>query len=83
MSGQSRALANASETDRLFMTRNDLVGVYGRAGLTIAALTLVAGIIAAPVLPKFGAPAVVVSDLKDEPTFRLRITPASLKTNSA
>jgi hypothetical protein len=63
------------------MTSKDLIAVYGRVGLTIAAFALVAGIIAAPILPKFGSPAVAVSKPQDEPTFRSFITPAGFKTN--
>ena len=63
------------------MTRKDLMATYGRAGLTIAAFALVAGIIAAPVLPKLGPSPVVASQPQDEPTFRSLVTPASLKTN--
>lgn len=63
------------------MTRKDLMAVYGRAGLTIAAFALVAGIIASPILPKFGSPAVVVSEPHGEPPFRSLITPVSFKTN--
>ena len=50
-------------------------------GLTIAAFALVAGIIAAPILSKFGSPAVALSKPQDEPTLRFLITPASLKPN--
>jgi hypothetical protein len=63
------------------MTRKDLVAVYGRAGLTMAAFALVAGIIASPILPKFGSPAVVVSKQQDGQPFRSLVTPASFKTN--
>jgi hypothetical protein len=87
---QIRTLANllgtatllaAATTQGLRMTRKDLVAVYGQVGLTIAALALVAGIIAAPILPKFGSPAVAVAKTQDEPTFRSLVTPASFKTN--
>ena len=63
------------------MTRKDLVAVYGRVGLAIAAFALVAGIIAAPILPKFGSTAVAVSNPQGEPTLRSLVAPASLKTN--
>ncbi len=63
------------------MTRKDLVAVYGRAGLVIAAFALVAGIIAAPILPKFGSATVALSKPQDEPTFRSLVTPAGFKTN--
>jgi len=63
------------------MARKDLVAVYGRVGLTLAAFGLVAGIIAAPILPKFGPSAAAVAKPQAEPTFRPLITPASLKTN--
>jgi hypothetical protein len=63
------------------MTYKDLVAVYSRVGLTIAAFALVAGIVAAPILPKLGPSAVVVSGLQSKPTLRSLVTPASLKTN--
>ncbi len=63
------------------MTRKDLVAVYGRAGLVIAAFALVAGIIAAPILPTLGSPAVVASAPQGEPALRSLVTWASLKTN--
>jgi hypothetical protein len=63
------------------MTRKNLVAVYGRVGLTIAAFALIAGIIAAPILPKFGFSAVAMSKPQDEPTFRPLVTPASFKTH--
>ncbi|WP_457093948.1 hypothetical protein [Microvirga sp. P5_D2] len=63
------------------MTRKDLLAAYGRVGLTIAAFALVAGIIASPILTKFGSPAVAVSTPQDEPPFRSLVTPASFKTN--
>lgn len=43
------------------MARKDLMAVYGRLGLIMAAFALVVGIIAAPILPKFGTPAVVAA----------------------
>jgi hypothetical protein len=63
------------------MTRKELVAIYGRVGLTIAAFALVTGIIVAPVLQKFGPSSVVASKPQDEPTFHYLTTPASLKTN--
>ncbi len=63
------------------MTRRDLITAFGRVGLTIAAFTLVAGIIAAPILPKFSSPAVAVSKPQDDPAFRSLVMPASFKTN--
>ena len=74
-------LQAASTTQGLCMTRKDLMATYGRAGLTIAAFALVAGIIAAPVLPKFGPSPIVASKPQNEPAFQSLITPASLKTN--
>ncbi len=62
------------------MTSKDLVAVCGRLGI-IAAFALVAGIIAAPILPKFSSPAVAVSKPQDEPAFRSLVMPASFKTN--
>ena len=63
------------------MTRKDLMATYGRAGLTIAAFALVAGIIAAPVLPKLGPNTAVASKPQNDPTFRSLITPASFKSD--
>ena len=63
------------------MMGRDVIAVYGRVGLIIAAFVLVAGIIAAPVLEKLGPSPVVASKPQDEPTFRSLVTPASLKTN--
>ena len=63
------------------MTRKDLVATYGRIGLAIAAFALVAGIIAAPVLPKLGPSPIVASKSQDEPTLRSLIAPANLTTN--
>ena len=63
------------------MIGRDVIAVYGRVGLIIAAFVLVAGIIAAPVLEKLGPSSVVASKPQDEPTFRSLVTPASLKTN--
>ena len=71
----------ASKTQGLRMTRKDLMATYGRAGLAIAAFALVAGIIAAPVLPKLGPSPVVASKPQDEPTLRSLIAPANLTTN--
>ena len=62
------------------MTSKDLVAVYGRLGI-IAAFSLVAGIIAAPILPKFDSATVALSKPQDEPTLRSLITPAGFKTN--
>ena len=63
------------------MTRKDLMATYGRAGLAIAAFALVAGIIAAPVLPKLGPSPIAASQPQNEPTLRSLVTPASLKAN--
>ena len=59
------------------MIGRDVIAVYGRVGLIIAAFVLVA----APVLEKLGPSSVVASKPQDEPTFRSLVTPASLKTN--
>ena len=63
------------------MTRKDLMVVYGRTGLAIAAFVLVAGIIAAPVLPKWGSALIVTAEPQDEPAFRSLITSVNLKTH--
>jgi hypothetical protein len=63
------------------MARKDLVAAYGRTGLAIAAFALVAGIIAAPILPKLRSSPAIASKPQDEPAFRSLVTPASLKTN--
>ena len=63
------------------MMGRDLIAVYGRAGLIIAAFVLIAGIITAPILPRFGAPVVTASTPQNEPAIRLPITPASLQAN--
>jgi hypothetical protein len=61
------------------MTRRDLVSVYGRFGLIIAAFAFIAGVIAAPILPKSGTSALVASKPHHEPDRHLPITPASFK----
>lgn len=61
--------------------RRDLMTIYGRLGLTIAAFALIVGIIVAPILPRLGPSAVAMTTPKNELTFRPLITPASLKTN--
>ena len=63
------------------MTRRDLVAVYGRFGVIIAAFALIAGVVAAPILPNPGTSSVVASKPHYEPDLRLPVTPASLKTN--
>ena len=63
------------------MMGRDVIAVYGRVGLIIAAFVFIVGIIAAPVLEKLGPSPVVASKPQDEPTFRSLVTPASLKTN--
>ncbi len=63
------------------MTSKDLVAVYGRLGIIITAFVLIAGVIAAPILPKFGSPTVAMSKPQNEPPFRSLVTSASLKTN--
>ena len=61
------------------MTRKDLMAMYERIVLTVAAFALITGIIVAPILPKFGSPDVVASAQHQEPTPRLPISPASLQ----
>jgi len=63
------------------MMGRDVIAVYGRAGLIIAAFVFIVGIIAAPVLEKLGPSPVVASKPQDEPTFRSLLTPASITTN--
>jgi hypothetical protein len=59
----------------------DLVTAYARIGLIIAAFALVTSIIASPILPRFGSPAVVASKQHQEPAFHRVITPASFQTD--
>jgi hypothetical protein len=59
----------------------DLVAAYARIGLIIAAFALITGIIASPILPRFGSPAIVASKQHDEPAFHQAITPASFQTD--
>ena len=59
----------------------DLVAAYARMGLIIAAFALITGIIASPILPRFGSPAVVASKQHFEPAFHRAITPASFRTD--
>src|SRR5688572_11438587 len=68
-----------STTQGCGMTRRGLVSVYGRFGLIIAAFVFIAGIIAAPVLPKSGAPAVIATKPRYKPDLHLPITPVSFK----
>lgn len=63
------------------MARKDVVSVYGRLGLIVAAFALVAGIIAAPIIPRLGSSVVAVSDTADEPDLRLPIAPVSLQAD--
>jgi hypothetical protein len=63
------------------MVRKDLIAAYGRIGLVIAAFVFIAGIIAAPILPRFGSPVVAAAKPHHEPMLRLPLTPASLRTN--
>ncbi len=50
--------------------------VYGQLGIIIAAFVFIAGIIAAPILPKS---AVIASKTHNEPDLHLAATPASFK----
>jgi hypothetical protein len=59
----------------------DMVAAYARIGLIIAAFALITGIIASPILPGFGSPAVVASKQHDAPAFHRTITPASFQTD--
>ena len=43
------------------MKRQDLVWVYGRLGLIIAAFALIVGIVGAPLLPWFWSPLPVIA----------------------
>jgi hypothetical protein len=61
------------------MTRRDLISGCARAGLIIAAFVFVAGIIAAPILPKSVTPAAVASMTRHDPNLHLPITPASFQ----
>jgi hypothetical protein len=63
------------------MMGRNLIVVYGRAGLIIGAFVLLAGIIAAPLLPLIGSPVVTASRPQSEPAGRLPITPASFQAN--
>ena len=60
------------------MERRDLITIYGRMGLIIAAFTLIAGIIAAPILPKTGIPTAIASKSYQKPNLLLPITSASV-----
>jgi hypothetical protein len=59
------------------MERRDLITIYGRMGLIMAAFVLIAGIIAAPILPKIGTPTALASKPHQEPNLLLPMTPAS------
>jgi hypothetical protein len=61
------------------MTRRDLIAAYGQLGIIIAAFVLIAGIIAAPILPKSATSAVIASKPHYQPDLHLPITPASFK----
>jgi hypothetical protein len=74
-------LGNFTNTKGCGMMGRNMIAVYGRAGLIIAAFVLIAGIITAPILPRVGAPVVTASTSQNEPTIRLPITPASLPAN--
>jgi hypothetical protein len=63
------------------MTRRDLISGCARAGLIIAAFVFIAGIIAAPILPKSGTSMAVASMPRHEPNLHLPITPASFQKN--
>jgi hypothetical protein len=59
----------------------DLAAAYVRIGLIIAAFALITGIIASPILPRFGSPAVVASKQHQGPAFHRTITPVSFQTD--
>ena len=61
------------------MTRKEMMAMGARIALCVAAFALIAGIVAAPILPKFGSPEAVASARSAEPTQRLPISPASLQ----
>jgi len=43
------------------MKRTELLGLYGRLGLIVAAFTLIVGIVGAPLLPWLSPPIAVVA----------------------
>jgi hypothetical protein len=43
------------------MTRKDILAWYGCIGLTVAALALIGGIVAAPLLPAVWAPTLTIA----------------------
>jgi hypothetical protein len=51
----------AATTDRHGMKRKDLLALYGRLGLVVAAFALITGIVAAPLLPRTLSPTAVVA----------------------
>jgi hypothetical protein len=60
------------------MVRKDLVAVYGRLGLIIAAFALVIGIVAEPILLRLRSASVTISEQKTDPAPQLRPIPAAL-----
>jgi hypothetical protein len=68
-----------STTQGCEATRRRQVAVYGQLEIVITAFGLIAGIIAAPVLPKSATSLVVASKPHYEPDLYLTVTPASFK----
>lgn len=60
------------------MARKDLMAVYGRLGLIVAAFAFIAGIVAGPLLQKIWSPSLTVSERHELPALRLPVVPATL-----
>ncbi|WP_230530860.1 hypothetical protein [Microvirga roseola] len=63
------------------MARKDLVALYGRLGLIVAAFAFIASIVAGPILQRLWLSPVTVSEHSTEPVFRLP-EPVALQVES-
>ena len=62
------------------MSHKDLVALYGRLGLIVAAFAFVVGIVAGPLLQKVWSPGLTVTEKSEKPALRQPIVPASLQS---
>jgi hypothetical protein len=71
-------ILHTKQSEDTHMARRDLVALYGRLGLIVAAFAFVAGIVAGPLLQKLWAPALTVTEHQEDPSLHLPAVPASL-----
>jgi hypothetical protein len=60
------------------MASKDLMALYGRLGLIIAAFALITAIVAEPLLPRFWSSSVTVAEQQPNPVRPMRPIPAAL-----